>query len=314
MAAWLTCWFSALVVATSSAGELTFAEPTASAGTVYTGVPLTHRFQFQNTSSHVVQITQVHTHCGCSTPRLTQLIYQPGDKGVLDLDVLTLTQPAGPHTFSVHIDYAVEGVNKETEVLLQAVLISEMTIEPAKLVVPADHVDQHPFTLRETRPDPLLIVDARTSLPHVTVRMTDAKRDESGAWTRSLRLVVDPELPPGKHEARLDLYTTDQKYEHLQAPFVLVKQAANQVTFSPREVEINAPAGRALPSRVVVLRSQTPKEMQIGSITADHPAISARWAANDEGIIAVRVQVDHARLIGATLVFAHSHPSRPPQC
>src|SRR4051794_29360403 len=100
----LAVWSVALTLLSSPVEELKIAEPTAQAGNVYTGVPLSHRFVFQNVGSQLLRITDVHTHCGCSTPRLTELIYEPGTQGALDLEVLTLTQPAGPHTFSAHIE------------------------------------------------------------------------------------------------------------------------------------------------------------------------------------------------------------------
>ena len=290
----LSCWIVALSPFTGQAADLVFTDSTANAGSVYTGVPLSHRFEFQNASPNVIRITGIHTHCGCTTPKLTQLIYQPGEKGVLDLDVQTLTQPAGPHSFSAHVEFEVRGAQHETEVVLKADLICELSIDPAKLVVPADHVDQHPFTLRETRPASLQIFEARTSLPHVAVRMSEPKKGETGGWTRSLHLVVDSSIAPGRHEGRLDLYTTDPKYGHLQAPFVLVKKSADQVSFSPREVEISALPGQPLPSKVIVLRTSSPTKIQIDSIAVDDPAILARWAVNDEGVVAVRVQIDRA--------------------
>jgi Protein of unknown function (DUF1573) len=309
MTALLSCWIIALA---GQAAELSFTEPTASAGSVYTGVPLTHRFEFQNVSPYAIRITGVHTHCGCTTSKLTKLIYQPGERGALDLDVQTLTQPAGPQSFSAHVEFEVQGAQREAEVALKADLISELMLDPAKLVVPADHVDQHPFTLRETRPASLQIIDASTSSPHVKVRMTEPKKDEKGGWTRSLYLVVEPELAAGTHEARLDLYTTDPKYGHLQAPFVLVKKSADQVSFSPRELDISGPPGRPLPSRVIVLRTSSEAKMQIDSIAGDHPAITARWAANAEGVVAVRVQLDPARLTQPSFDSAiHIHLTQP---
>jgi hypothetical protein len=301
MIAWLSCWFVVLAFSSGTADELSFAEPTVQVGKVYTGVPLSHRFAFQNTSAQALRITDVHTHCGCSIPRLALRVYEPGAKGFLDLEVLTLTQPAGPHNFSAHIEYQIGDVRKETEVNLQANLISELLIEPAKLVVPADHVERHPFTLTEARALPVQIIEARTSVPYVGVRLADPRRSENGRWARTLRLTAQPELSAGKHEGLIDLYTTDSRYEHLQVPFVLTKQSADLVSFSPREVDISAPAGKSLPTRVIVLRSQSPKEVQIGSITADHPAVAARWASNADGVIAIRVQVDASRLTGATL-------------
>ena len=281
--------------------ELTVTEPLVRCGTVYAGAPLTHRFQFQNLTRHVVRITDVHTHCGCTTSKITKLTYQPGERGTIDLDVMTLTQPAGPHTFSAHIEYEMDGVKKEAEVELQAVLISELMLTPAKLVVPASHVAQHPFTLTEMRPTPVEILQVRSSLPQVSARADEPKRNASDEWTRAIHLVVEPGLPPGKHEAMLDIYTSDSRYPHVQAPFTLINKTGDEIFFSPREVEIRGQAGRPLPSQLVVLRPGARKSLQIDSIKADNPAITARWAANAEGVVAVRVQIDFKQVQGSEL-------------
>jgi hypothetical protein len=298
MSALLIGCLLSLCPASTGTDELTFAEPTVRCGTVYAGAPLAHRFEFQNLTRHVIRITDVHTHCGCTTPRLGQLIYQPGERGTVELEVMTLTQPAGPHTFSAHVEYEVSGAKKEAEVELQAVLVSELMIAPAKLVVPASHVDQHPFTLSESRRTPVHILEVRTSLPQLAARADEPKQDASGGWTRAIHLVVEPGLAPGKHEASLDIYTSDPRYPHLQAPFTVINKAADEISFSPKEIDVRGQAGRPLPSQLVVLRPAPGQSLQIDSITADNPAITARWAANAEGVIAVRVQVDYNQLQG----------------
>ncbi len=301
MSIWLIGCTLFLSTGSRAAEELTFAEPTVRCGTVFAGAPLAHRFDFQNLTRHVVKITDVHTHCGCTTPKLSQLIFQPGERGTVELEVMTLTQPAGPHTFSAHVEYEMEGIKKEAEVELQAVLVSELMIAPAKLVVPAGHVEQHPFTLSESRPTPVQILEVRTSLPELAARADEPKQDASGGWTRAIHLVVQPGLAVGKHEARLDIYTSDPRYPHLQAPFTIINKAADEISFSPKEIDIQGPAGRPLPSQLVVLRPAPGQTLQIESVTADSPAITARWAASTEGVIAVRVQADFRQLQGTEL-------------
>ncbi|CAN5532107.1 hypothetical protein BH10PLA2_BH10PLA2_32820 [soil metagenome] len=283
------------------AEELAFAEPKFQAGTVFAGVPLAHRFEFQNTSSQAIRITDVHTHCGCTTSKLPKLIYQPGERGSIDMDVLTLTQPAGPHSFTSHLTYDVGGISKEIELTLQAALVSELMLSPAKLVVPASHVERHPFTLRDSRETPVQILEVRTSLPHLSARASEPKRDASGGWTRSIQLVVEPGLAPGKHEARLDIYTNDPRYQHLQAPFVLVNRTDDEISFSPREIEVRGQVDRPLPSKIVVIRPTPTRAVQVEAIKADNPAITTRWAANAEGVVAVRVQIDAKKLSGNSL-------------
>jgi hypothetical protein len=281
--------------------ELAFVEPKFQAGKVYAGVPLSHRFEFQNTSAKVIRITDVHTHCGCTTSKLPKLEYQPGERGSIDMDVLTLTQPAGLHSFTTHLTYEVGGTSKEIELSTHVDLVSELMLSPAKLVVPASHVERHPFTLRDSRETPVQIVEVRTSLPHLSARASEPQRDASGGWTRSIQLVVEPGLAPGKHEARLDIYTNDPRYQHLQAPFVLVNRSDDEISFSPREIEIRGQADRALPSKIVVIRPTPKRAVQVEAIKADNPAITTRWAANADGVVAVRVQVDAKKLNGNTL-------------
>ena len=288
MLMWLCGWLMAAITTATfatSGDDLVFSQPTVQCGTVYAGAPLTRRFTFQNQSSETIRITEVHTHCGCTTPKLAKLIYRPGETGTIELEVLTLTQPAGPHSFSAHIEYEAKGVAKEAEVELQALLVSELMLEPAKLVVPAGHVEQHPFTLHETRDEPITIVEARTSVPHVTARAGKPTRDSKGGWTRTIHLAVEPGLAPGKHEARLDLYTNDPRYAHLQAPFVLVNKDSDEVTRQPdSRIQCVSPIAPSL-AHACVGGTGAPADE---SVKADHPAFTARWAINSEGVAAVR--------------------------
>ena len=135
MAVWLVLALIAGSALSTPPEELAFVEPEVNLGTVYTGVPLSHVFAFQNKSKAVVRIVNAHAECGCTTPRFTKLVYQPGERGELTLEVQTLTQGVGPHTWSVHLTYETGGVEREIEVELRAQLVSEVAVQPAKLVV-----------------------------------------------------------------------------------------------------------------------------------------------------------------------------------
>jgi hypothetical protein len=226
--------------------------------------------------------------------------------------VRTLTQPAGPRSWPVRVVYQTRGEKKEIVLNLQATLVSEVTVTPANMVVAADHVAEHPFLLKETRPEPLQIVEARTNLAGVRVQVGPCTRDDHNAWQRSLRLEVPADMPLGRHEARLDLYTTDAKYHHLQIPFTLVKQSLEQVSFAPHEVEIAGAAGQPLPSRLVILRAQAGQDIEIEAVTADHPAISCRWASQPGTAATVRVQIDqHAVPAGGLDSAIHIRLRKP---
>src|SRR5947209_2533792 len=102
-------WLAMLLVVALSPSpvwaELHFSQLEVDAGDVRAGVPLSHRFALVNTGPEVVEITEVRAGCGCLKPRLEPRRYQADEEGTLLLEVNTLSQPAGPHTFKVHIAY-----------------------------------------------------------------------------------------------------------------------------------------------------------------------------------------------------------------
>ena len=150
------------------------------------------------------------------------------------------------------------------------------------------------------------MVEARTNLPGVVARLGEFARGEDGVWRRTIHLVPSSELAAGRHEGQVHLYTADDRYKHLQVPFTLVKTTPGQVTALPREVDISGPAGQPLPSRMVILRSPAHEKIEVADAKADDPAILLRWAANADGVVAVRVQVD-AKLLGTRSIDSAIH-------
>src|SRR5437867_1541014 len=95
-----------LALGTSAArADLEFKQPLADSGEVRAGVPLSHRFVFVNRGAESVEVTDTRASCGCLKPILAQRIYKPGEEGALDLEVHTLSQSAGPHTWRVQFCY-----------------------------------------------------------------------------------------------------------------------------------------------------------------------------------------------------------------
>jgi Protein of unknown function (DUF1573) len=296
MAIWLVLAVLAGSALPNPLEDLAFTQPEVNLGTVYTGAKLTHEFTFRNKSKGVLRVVAAHAECGCTKPGFTKLEYQPGEKGKLTLEVQTLTQSAGPHTWEVHITYETGGVERELEVCLRAQLVSEVAVQPAKLVVSVEHAHLHPFMLEDKRRTPIEVLQANTNVPGVSVRLGEYARDDAGPWRRAIHLIPSPELVVGRHEGQLSLYTAEDRYQHLQVPFTIVKAAPEQVTAMPREVDIRATAGKPVPSTIVVLRGPVGERIEVAEALADNPAISLRLATNKDGIVAIRVQVDVQRL------------------
>src|SRR5690242_2035872 len=117
---WDIFWGAPLLVLVlsgdSSQADLAFTQPLFDAGQVRTGAPLVHQFHFVNQGPETVAITQVRADCGCLTPRLGRRVYKPGEEGTIEVEINTLSQAAGPHTWRVQIGY--QGGDASREVAL----------------------------------------------------------------------------------------------------------------------------------------------------------------------------------------------------
>src|SRR5215470_1757868 len=91
--------------AATARADLAFASPTVDAGEVRSGTPLKRTFTFVNSGSAAVEITDLRTSCGCVKPQLEKRTYAPGEGGEVVLDVHTLSQPAGEHTWRLSVAY-----------------------------------------------------------------------------------------------------------------------------------------------------------------------------------------------------------------
>jgi len=109
--------------------ELHVAQPAANVGEVRGVRPLTHRFPFVNRGSNSFEITDARASCGCLTPRLSQRTVRPGEEAELLLEVNTLTQAAGDHTWTVQLLTQSGGRSEEMTLSLTARIISEVSVQ-----------------------------------------------------------------------------------------------------------------------------------------------------------------------------------------
>jgi hypothetical protein len=285
----------------SARAELRFTEPAADAGEVRTGARLVHRFAFVNTGPDAVQITEARASCGCLTHHLDQLTYQPGEQGSLCLEVNTLGQPAGPHTWHLQVGYRGGNTAGEVPLQLTARLVAEILVQPAALTVSVGQAVSHEILLTDLRRRPLSITDVRASSPRLNADLTGAFPDGSGHTVRKIRLQVNGDYPEGRHDEVLAIYTDDPAYGELKVPVTIIKPSRYRLTVTPSQVDLVAPAGQAAPSRLVLIHDPGNGEVAVEELTADDPAIKCRWVPGPGAMATVRVSVDQTRMSGATL-------------
>jgi len=284
--------------------ELTCDRPVAELGEVRAGMPLAHRFTFRNTGTTAVAITDVRTSCGCLKPDLEQRDYRPGEEGTIRVEVNSLTQPAGPHQWRVVLAYREGEEERELALYISAGIISELQLRPASLTLYTDTAVSHELTLTERRSLPLTITSSQTTSPHLRVHRAPARQEEGGAWTRTIQIEATEELPEGKREEIVQLFTDDPEYRELKIPVSIVKRTRRQVSATPSTVAIHGDARQPLPSRIVMLSGHDDQDVLVQEVVADNPAIQCHWAKGPGTMTTLKILIDPKQVSAGTLQSA----------
>lgn len=292
--------------------ELRFTQPSADVGEVRTGTPLVQSFAFTNAGSKPVTLIEARASCGCLIPQVERRTYAPGETATLRLEVNTLTQPAGPNTWTVRVRWREREQEAETTLTLSARLVTEIQVEPAALTIFAERPIAHELRVTDLRPRALHVTAVAASAPALHVRLLDPGSDGHGRATYPICLEVGGDFPEGRHEEKVLIVTDDPAYRELKVPVTIVKQPRHKVTALPAEVRLAAPAGQPVPSRIVLLRDADQRRVVVERVTADDPAIVCQFAAGPNEMTTLKVQVDRNRLRGSRLQTAvHVQMSGP---
>jgi hypothetical protein len=150
----------------------------------------------------------------------------------------------------------------------------------------------HEITLVDRRPKPLAVVGIETTSSHAKTRIAPAVIDNVGRSVFKIALHTAEDMPPGRHEEQLVIYTNDSLYREIRVPFVVIKEATRRIRAMPSEVTLNAP-------RMVRLRDDQNQPIHIESLAADHPAISSQWAPGPENQATIKLALDSAQTPGS---------------
>jgi Protein of unknown function (DUF1573) len=298
------CWIGFFLVSAATASrahaDLRFLENQADAGTVPTGSKLVHHFRFVNDGPEKILVTAVRTSCGCLAPKLSRKEYLPGDEGILDLEVNTLTQAPGLRIWTAHVDYLLGTAVREQQAELRARMIALVSVQPAALVVQAARAAQHKVVLTDRRPKHLRVVDVRTSLSALQARLGKRGIDAEGHWHVEILLAVDETIPDGRHSAEVLLYTDDAAFSDLRVPVTIVSHARQRVIAVPEEVQLSASPGGSS-SRLVRLRDTQDEKVIIDRISVGDSALVCTWAEGPGTQATVKIRIDQKKLLDTTL-------------
>jgi hypothetical protein len=273
-----------------AAAELRFTTPTVELGDVRAGVPLAQVFRFTNTGPDTVTLTQVQPGCGCLRPRMEQRSYAPGESGVIPLDIRTLGQAAGPHRWYMTVLYADGAVQREQKLEVVGNVVTEVSVQPAGLVLFAEGALAHEVTLTDLRPQPLTIERVETTSPQLRAAAGPLVKDAFGHWTSHIRVETTGQLPPGQQNEMLTIRTSDPLYRELQVSVTIIQRVGQRIVATPAEPTLSAGP------RLVRLRDTQDQAVVIESVAADDPAIRCSWAAGPDNEATLKLQADRAAL------------------
>jgi hypothetical protein len=296
----LDSWVSLVLIfavwSPKARADLHFPQPSAGVGEVRTGKPLIHRFNFINTGPDMVEIIDTRADCGCMTPRLEKRVFQPAEQGTLVLEINTLSQSSGPHTWRVHVGYRAGNRQGEAALQLTAQVVTEISVRPAALTIFTGSATNYDILVTDVRPHPLAIREVRTSSPKLTGRVAGDERNAGGQVVRKVRVELAGDCPDGRHAVRVTIFTDDPGYPELTVPVTIVKQARQRIAASPSQVTFLTSPGQAVPARIVLVRDRDNQEVVVDKVETDHPAVICQWAQGPGTMATVKVRVDPTRL------------------
>lgn len=289
-------WISLLLVAGPLHAELRFAQPIIEAGPVRGGPALVQRFHFLNDGNEPIEITETKPGCGCLKPRWSKQRFAPGEEGWIEVEVNTLTQPAGPNQWRVQVFYRNGAEPREVVLQVNALLTKEVIVEPAALNILTGQAITHEITVMDLRSSSLTVTAVRASASQLHCELKPPHHDAGGGPVHVVLLQVGADYPKGQHDETVTIYTDDPAYRELRVPVTIAMREHQRVTATPPEIHLTASPGQPIPSRILLLRDAENQPVIVEQVSADDPALNCRWAEGPGAMTTVKVQIDAAKL------------------
>ncbi|MBI3821847.1 MAG: DUF1573 domain-containing protein [Planctomycetes bacterium] len=289
-------WFALVLILAFPAladAQLRFTQLTANLGELRGGPVYQHRFDFVNEAAEPITITDIRLGCGCLQPVLDKRTYQPGEKGMLLMNLRTLGQPNGSRTWQAHVQYRQADRTAEVALIVAATIRNEVTVEPSIVALTVETTLKQELTIKDHRATSLKVVSVLASSPAIRVHL----HPTDGGVTKVTLEVSRSALTAARQEEMLNIYTDDPNYRHLQVPITLIRANRAEVSASPDKVEI-----RGAGSQLVRLRALGDKAIRVGSAEADQPGITCTWAAGPGNDATLRIRVDPAKAASGNAV------------
>lgn len=241
-----------LIVQLKVRAQLSFDPPSIDLGDVKAGQIFTQQINVTNTSSSLITVQEVKASCGCVRPVLQPSSLAPGAKGILKLDVNTLSSNAGPSTYGIKLRYPESNQLKEQQFIITGRIIQEIIVTPTSITSYGEKPRPQTITIFDKRATPLRPVKLERTSPYLDVEWTQPAVAEPQPQY-AVQVSVREDLPPGRHDHEVVIYTNDPTYPVLRVPISVVKKTKARFVASPYLVSLSP---KVVASKQVTIRDQ----------------------------------------------------------
>jgi P pilus assembly chaperone PapD len=267
-------------------GQLAFQPAIIDLGDVKAGQVFAHSIQVTNTTSSAITVNEIKSSCGCIRPVLEPSTLAPGATGTLKLDINTLASSPGPSTFGVKLRYPEANQIKEQQFIITGRIIQELVVTPTAITCYGEKPRPQTITILDKRATVLQPVKLERTSPYLNVEWVQPVQ-ASPQPQYALQVSVREDLPAGRHEHEVIVYTSDTTYPVLRVPITIVKKSKARFVVSPYLVTLSAGVS---PTRNVTIRDQAGEGVLIDRMEAS-PGVQATLATQNAASVTLTLSL-----------------------
>ncbi len=241
-----------LFTVTQARAQLAFDPPTIDLGEVKAGQVFNYQIKVTNTASSAITMQELKSSCGCIQPTLEPSTLAPGATGTLKLDVNTLVSNPGPTTYGIKLRYPEGAQLKEQQFIITGRVVQEIIVTPSAITCYGEKPRPQTITILDKRTTPIKPIKLERTSPYLDIEWVKPDATQTAAQY-ALKVSVRDDLPAGRHDHEVVVYTSDVTYPVLRIPITVVKKAKTRYVMSPYLVTMSKSIS---PTKTVTLRDQ----------------------------------------------------------
>jgi len=200
-------------------------------------------FHFKNCGKAPARITNLEPSCGCLNPKVEKRTYLPGENCEFSLGVLTTREKAGPHDYTLTIDYE-DPKPRAVTVAFKVVVRREVTVRPSQLLFYQNGSDEakRSIVITDMRPTPFHVTGATCKSLLVKFRVGPPIDDPDAGRETTIYITVAAQVPKEGVQTAVVLSTDDPRYPRIPIPIWIrdmrastIQQASGSSSVAPSQ-------------------------------------------------------------------------------